>query len=235
MMSAGPRIARADRRPRREIALEWTTAALLALATIGSAWSAWQAARWGGVQAVAFGKANALRTQAVKADARADTQTAIDVEVFLDWVTATRAKDEALAAFLRRRMRDEFKPALDAWLARRTAPQAVPDGTPFEQPSYRLASRVDAERYSRGSAAASERAREANQTANNFVFAVVFFASTLALSGLSGRFAGSVTRLSVAALAAIMFLCGAVTLALLPHNIGFSVATASADQNERLS
>lgn len=228
MMSVAPPVAPPGRRLARETALDWATAALLAFATIGSAWSAWQAARWGGVQAIAFGQANALRTKAFKADAHADMQTAIDVELFLDWVTAARAKDEQLAAFLRQRMRDEFKPALDVWLAPRTAGNPIPAGTPFEQSNYRLASREQAERYDRATAAAVERARQASQISNDFVFAVVFFTSTMALGGLTGRFTGSITRVSAAVLAALMFVCGVSMLALLPHHIGFSVAKGHA-------
>ena len=43
--------------------VEVISAAVLALATIASAWSAYQATRWGGVQAAAFAEAGALRAE----------------------------------------------------------------------------------------------------------------------------------------------------------------------------
>lgn len=60
--------------------IELLAASVLALATIASAWSAYQATRWGGVQGAAFAQAGAARAESVRASDLADADLIIDVE-----------------------------------------------------------------------------------------------------------------------------------------------------------
>ena len=71
-MSSSPDDERTDR-------LEIGSAVLLALATVATAWSGYQASRWNGEQAKAFSKANAARIEATGASDLANAQTQIDV------------------------------------------------------------------------------------------------------------------------------------------------------------
>ena len=57
--------------------VEILAAAILAFATVASAWSAYQATRWNGVQAVAFAEAGAARVESVRASDLADTELAM--------------------------------------------------------------------------------------------------------------------------------------------------------------
>ena len=93
--------------------VELVAAVLLALATVMSAWSAYQATRWSGVQATAFSRASALRSESVRASTSGGQLLNIDVETFLAWVAAVSEGDEREADFLRGRFRDEFKPAFE--------------------------------------------------------------------------------------------------------------------------
>ncbi|MGH2980971.1 MAG: hypothetical protein ACRDKV_02875, partial [Solirubrobacterales bacterium] len=107
------RAGRADER------LEIGAAVLLALATVATAWSGYQASRWNGEQAKAFSRAGATRIESAKAADLANSQTQIDVATFIQWVDAERSKDQALADFYRDRFRKEFRPAFAAWEATR--------------------------------------------------------------------------------------------------------------------
>ena len=133
-MSAGP--GRADER------LELVATVLLAVATVGTAWSGYQASRWNGEQAKAFSRASALRIESTKAAGLADAQTQIDVATFTQWVDAYAQDQTELADFYFKRFRQEFNPAMDAWIA--TSPRRNPDAplTPFAMPQYRLAARA---------------------------------------------------------------------------------------------
>ncbi len=71
-----------ERRSRRERVIEVLAAVILSLATVASAWSAYQATRWSGVQSIRFGEANALRSESVRASNLAGQQTTVDVTVF---------------------------------------------------------------------------------------------------------------------------------------------------------
>ena len=58
--------SRADRQQRLNRRLEVLSAILLSIATVASAWCAYQSARWNGVQAVSFSAANGARTESVR-------------------------------------------------------------------------------------------------------------------------------------------------------------------------
>ena len=68
--------------------LEVIATVLLALATVGTAWSGYQASRWNGEQAKAAARGTALRIESAKAAGLADTQTQVDVGTFTAWVDA---------------------------------------------------------------------------------------------------------------------------------------------------
>lgn len=192
---------------------------LIAVATVATAWSAYQAHRWSGVQAVNFGLANTARTESVRASNQAAQHVAIDVGVFTDWVTATASGDERLAGFLRGRMRDEFVPAFEAWLA--SAPDGeVPPGTPFELPEYRLAQRDESKRLAGEAAAALSGAKDANQNSDNFVLVSVLFASVLFCAGMGTRFRRVGPEIALLGAGTVLLVVAMAVEFALPQNVG---------------
>ena len=99
--------------------LELVATILLAVATVGTAWSGYQASRWNGEQATAFSRAGASRVESSKAASVANSQTQIDVATFTQWVDAYAQNQTELADFYFMRFREEFRPAMDAWVATR--------------------------------------------------------------------------------------------------------------------
>src|SRR5262245_61171346 len=114
--------------------LDWVATALLALATVATAWSAYQSRQWTGEQAQGYSRATAKRIEVNRTAAVANRQVQVDVATFIQWVDATARHETGLADFYRARFRDEFKPAFAAWLATKplTNPNAPP--TPFALP-----------------------------------------------------------------------------------------------------
>ncbi len=209
-----PRVGWRDRR------VEVIAAILLSIATVLTAWSAYQATRWSGVQAESYTIASARRTESVRSFTIANRQLLIDVDVFINWLDATDDGDEELADDLRDRMRDEFVPAFDAWLASGT-PGQLPDGTPFDLPEYRLEAFAESEQLEAEAAASFDEGREANQTGDDFVLAAVLFASVLFFSGLAGTFDAFKAQIILLVLAGVMILAGTTIVVTLPQNVGF--------------
>ena len=52
---------------------------VLAFATLATAWSGYQAARWGGVQSTSYSQAGALRTESTRASTQAGQLAQIDI------------------------------------------------------------------------------------------------------------------------------------------------------------
>jgi hypothetical protein len=199
--------------------LDLLAAALLALATVATAWSGYQASRWNGEQAKAFSRASALRIESTKADDLANAQTQIDVATFMQWVDAYAQDDQELAGFYRARFRAEFKPAADAWIASR--PLKNPDAplTPFAMPEYRLDARDESERLEAEAEVSSAQARTNVQRATNYVLGVVLFAASLFFAGMSARLASHRLRRILLAFGVIIFVGTVAWIATFPISL----------------
>ena len=67
--------------------IEVGSAILMSLAIIASAWCAYQAARWSGVQSIEFSEAAANRNKSMIFASLAGTEIEIDATVFMDYAS----------------------------------------------------------------------------------------------------------------------------------------------------
>jgi hypothetical protein len=204
---------------KRDKRVELAAAVLLSIATLFTAWAAYQATRWSGEQAESYTTASALRTESVRSANTARNQALIDVNTFIAWLDATVGGDQALADDIHDRMRDEFLPAFDEWLAS-APPGELPEGTPFELEAYSLAEEEKAADLERRAAEAFDDGREANQTGDDFVLAAVLLASVLFFAGIAGTLDSRTPQLILLSLAVAMLVVGTVVVVLLPQNVG---------------
>jgi hypothetical protein len=208
------RASRADHR------LELAATLLLAIAAVATAWSSYQSSRWHGQQAKAQSASIAARVESTRADGVANRQVQIDVALFTQWVDAYARDESELADFYRRRFREEFTPAFDAWIA--TRPLRNPDAplSPFALPEYKLAATSDAATLEARAAAASQSVGRYIQRADNYVLAVVLFAASLFFAGISTRLHTRGMRAAILGLGYCFFLGTVVWLATFPIDVG---------------
>lgn len=199
--------------------IETWSVVLISLATVATAWSAYQAHRWGGVQAINFGLANTNRTESVRASNQAAQQVAIDVGIFTEWTAAVAADKTELAGFLQERFPPEFVPAFEAWLAL-PRKNDIPPGTPFTLPEYVLTERERSDQLADDASAYFEAAKDANQTGDNFVLIGVVFASCLFFGGISTRFERPGPKIVLLSVGSLLFVTAAIIEFLLPQNVG---------------
>ncbi len=193
---------------------------ILSVATVSSAWSAYEATRWSGVQAVNYSQASAARTESTRQSNRANTLSAIDVQLFSDWVAAMSQKDTRRADFLRERFREEFRPAFEAWL--NSVPKGtIPPGSPFALPEYSLAAQRESDRLVVEAEAHFAAANDANQTGDNFVLTTVLFATVLFFAGIASHFESVGIKRTMIVLGVIMWVAAVGIMFSLPQNVGF--------------
>jgi hypothetical protein len=199
--------------------LEVAATVLLSLATLGTAWSGYQASRWNGEQAKAFARATGARIESTKAANLASAQTQVDVATFTQWVNAFALDQTELADFYFARFREEFKPAVDAWVA--TRPRRNPDAplTPFAMPEYRVAAQADAERLETEAEGWSAKAQENVQRATNYVLGVVLFAAVLFFAGISTKLRTPALRRVLLGFGVVLFLVTVAWLATFPVSV----------------
>jgi hypothetical protein len=198
---------------------ELVATVLLALATVATAWSGYQSTRWNGEQAKAGARANALRIEASKSDALANSQTEIDVATFTQWVDAYARKETFLTDFYFKRFRLEFKPAVDAWIATRPLKNAKAPLTPFAMPQYKLAARAEADRLQAEAELSAAAARLDIQRASNYVLAVVLFASALFFAGMSAKLTSARLRIVLLVIGCVVFLGTAIWIGSSPVSV----------------
>ena len=205
---------------RRDRRVELIAAIMLSIATVVTAWAAYQATRWSGDQSENYTKASATRTESVRSSTLANRQILIDVDTFISWLDAEQSGDHGLADDIHARMRGEFLPAFDAWLE--TAPAgSIPRGTPFELSEYRLAAEEKAKLLETQASKLFEDGNEANQVSDDFVLAAVLFASVLFFSGLAGTFDSLRAQTILLVLGGLMLVVGTIIVLTLPQDVGF--------------
>ena len=204
---------------RAERWLELVSTVLLALATVATAWAAYQSRQWTGVQSQGYSKATANRIAENRVAALANRQVQIDVATFIQWVDAREQHHAALADFYRARFRSEFQPAFAAWLATKPFGNPQAPKTPFALPQYRLKTSEQANRLEVEAAAFSNKAKDANQRADNYMLAVVLFASSLFFAGISIKLGSLRTRIAILSLGCLLFLGTAIWVATFPTQL----------------
>jgi len=192
---------------------------LLALAAVATAWSSYQATRWNGEQAKAAGQTNAIRIQAARAQGLAEAQEQVDVATFTQWVDAYARNESELADFYFKRFREEFEPAVKAWVA--TRPVKNPDAplTPFAMSQYKLAAQAEADRLDAQAEVTAATVQRNIQRASNYVLAVVLFAVALFFAGISTRLSAARLRAITVALGAVLFVGTVVWIATFPVSV----------------
>lgn len=211
--------------------IELIATVVMAVAAILTAWAAFQSAKWSGIQAIEFSQGNASRVESTRADARAGQLTSIDVDVFLDWLAAIDTEIQAgeqvpgagyqpvegsLSAVYYQRMRDELRPALDAWLASRPLVNPEAPKTPFELEQYVLADAREAQRLQREASEHTDAALTANQNSDNHVLTAVALALVIFFAGVSSKVMSVRNRRVTLAVSMVVLVGAGVTLAMLP-------------------
>jgi hypothetical protein len=199
--------------------IEVVATVLLAVATVATAWSGYQSTRWNGEQAKAAGRANALRIESAKTAGLANSQSVIDVSTFMQWVDAYSLGHKKLADFYFKRFREEFKPAVNAWIATRPLKNANAPPTPFAMPEYQVAARTQSERLDAQAAGLTAGVLRDIQRASNYVLAVVLFASALFFAGMSTKLKGPRLRVVLLATGCVIFLATAAWIVTSPVSL----------------
>jgi hypothetical protein len=191
---------------------------ILAFATLATAWSGYQSARWSGVQAEDYSRASALRVESTRASTTAMQLTQIDIGLFTNWINAYAQDNQSLLKFYQTRFRPEFKPAFEAWLA--TDPKNNPDAppSPFAMPEYQVAKNAESADLQTQAEQMFKAANDANEIADRYVLDTVILASVLFLAGLASQVKSLLMRTIVVIFAMLILIWGLYSIIILPIN-----------------
>jgi len=179
---------------------------VLALVTMATAWSGYQAAKWDGQQSLLYGTASADRFQADAAAAAGGQM-----------LQATSAHDSTLAALYVRRFTPDYRTAFRDWLT--TDPLTNPNAPagPAYMPHYRNPDLAAAAQLNNRAAAAFARGTTARDNADSYVRDTVLFAAVLFLVAIAQRFKLRNIRAATTTVAFALLIYTAVSVTQLPR------------------
>ncbi len=201
-------------KPKRNF--EAAAALVLSLATMASAWCAYQSKLWGGAQAAKAGAgAAAAREIAVNSIAAVQSR-AFDASMFVAYIGAQFESNRNLEVFLEKRFRPDFKLAMEAWL--KTNPLGDPSAplSPFQMREYAQKELAEVSRQQAIADQAMQASREARRYSDNYVLLTVLFASVLFFGGIARAFESPRLRTVLTLLSLVLFLCTAYAMSTMP-------------------
>lgn len=169
--------------------IEIAAAVLLSLAMIASAWCAYQASRWSGVQTTRYNEASAARATATEDHIWSTWRSQSDINAFNAYqVERLAGNQEAMDYFRENVFSDQLNSAFYAWEA--TDPYVNPDApdTPFDMDEYQYTWYEEALAEGRYATEIVQEAKAANQQSDNYVLLTVLFATVLFFAGISTKF-----------------------------------------------
>jgi hypothetical protein len=194
--------------------------AILLLTTLLSAFCAYQANNWNGIQSAKYQEAASLRTESVRAYNDGNTQLLIDLNVFLTWAEAIDRNETIRANAVASRFTPSLKPAFTAWISQDPGDitGTIPNGTPFSLPEYHLSAREKGDQLEKNATAAFVEAQYANDISSSYILNTLLFGIVLFLCGVGERWEDPRLRKLILVAAIIFFSIAVVMLLGLPKN-----------------
>jgi hypothetical protein len=184
--------------------VEFLSAIILSLATVGTAWCGFQVAQWNGQKESLELLASEARLEAAQLTNQATIFDSRNVSIFLAWSSAVNDGNLTHADFLLQRFPPELAVATQAWLE--TEPYSNLDAplSPFEMREYQISELDTGQDLIAQAQEYHDRASTAGQIADRYLLFTVFFASVLFFAGISGKFKSRVIDVGMLILATLM-------------------------------
>jgi hypothetical protein len=208
-------LAALEHKPRRGW-VEVACAVVLALATMSSAWCAYQSKLWGNAQGSRGGAAAEEAKKASENRLLAGEIRAVESMVFVKFVEAKFEGNGPLAAFYTSRLRPTTQAALEAWWATKPRENSAAPRSPFQMSQYRQPEVAEAMAQEEHAVELGAAAAAAGRNSDTYVLLTVLFASVLFFGGISGTFESLRLRRVVLAISVGLFLVTFTTLATMP-------------------
>ena len=174
--------------------IEIITVVLLAVATVGSAWSAYQVSKWNGVETDEARASAVLRIESSREYALATQKVSYDAATVAQYASAVAGENQDLQDFLRATLvRPGFVPIFESWEAQLAAGQTPTNLLADDDYLGELFAASDALDVEAGQA--SLRGEEAGANGDDYIQLTLFFASALFFAGITASFNNRLPRI----------------------------------------
>jgi len=183
--------------------IEVLTVLLLAVATVGSAWCAYQVSQWNGMETDASRASAVARINGSREYALATQKVAYDAASVAQYAEAIVDGNEPLQTFLRASIiRPAFLPLLDEWQAYIDETGEPPPNL-VENEEYLSGLFAKSTEYDEVALAATIEGDDAGRNADDYIVTTLFMASALFFAGVTASFSSRLTRIALLAASAL--------------------------------
>ncbi|MDX1386048.1 MAG: hypothetical protein R3257_00555 [bacterium] len=199
--------------------IELLSTILISIAVVCSAWCAFQASIWNGLQAFRLSDANNMRRKVQIAQLDYNQQLTLDVAIFIHYLNAKFNQQEDAAEFYQKRFRDEFRPAFETWMKQDPFHNPEAPLGPFRLPEYVDQYQKPIQETELKAQNLMERAHEANTVSDSYILLTVFFALVLFFGAISARTKGKFTGSIFLGMALVIFVVSLFLLSRYPVSL----------------
>ena len=178
----------AESSPQKRKWIEPVIALVMALATVGTAWSSFESAAWTRRSNRLMNEFNSLERKAGLLTMQGLQQATIHTAMFMEVLAAQQAGNEKLANFYVERLPPDVRKAYDAWLAQKPFENPKADPHPFVPNLYEIPGTREAAEATATAATKVEEARRAGNLSGQYLANTVLFAAVLFFANAAGKF-----------------------------------------------
>jgi uncharacterized membrane protein len=189
---------------------------LLSVTAIVTAWTGFQASKWGGEMSISFAQAGSTRVQAARLAAGAERTRSMQVATFSQWLVAQAQGDKNTMEALSSRFHEPLKTAFRAWLATKPLENQNAPDTPFDMSEYRSPKQESYEAAVTRADALFAEGLEKNQRGDNYTILAVLGATVLFFAAMSTRVRQARNQWLLLGTALVLFSMVAVSLVTFP-------------------
>lgn len=174
--------------------LETLATVLMAVATVATAWCAYQSTVFGSVQEFDLHQADVLNREINAARNRGFQRSMIDVQLFTNWANAYGTQQSNLADYYETLFTPRMKPAFDAWLKLDPANNPEAPRHFFFMKEYVVPDDVAADSLQIVYDERVQMARDSNAHSEHYILLTVIFASVLFFGGITSNIQSTKTK-----------------------------------------
>lgn len=197
--------------------LEPVAALIMALATVGTAWSSYESAAWTRQANRRMNEVNSLERRAGLLNLQGMQTMTIHVGMFMEALAAHQAGNEKLMNFYVERFPPELRKAYDAWMAQKPFENPTADPHPFVPKLYQIAGSAEAAEASAKTGNLMEEAKIAGNTSGQYLANTVLFAAVLFFANAASKFGQRRVRVVSFGFAVAVFVFVVARIAMLPR------------------
>jgi hypothetical protein len=169
----------------------------MSIATVSSAWCAYQSAVFGNLEEFALHDAENTNRAVISKRTRGNQNRMVDVNLFTNWANAHGANATGLEQFYVRRFPPRLKTAFQAWMTTSPFSDSSAPIHPFVMEEYKVLEEVQADSLDLIYHQQLETAVDTNSHSEHYILLTVVFASVLFLGGITSNIGSLQTKMAL--------------------------------------